>query len=70
MIEMQKEMGQEKSEMKKEMGREMSEMQQKVQDISMTASHAVISNLTSASGRSTEQGLQDVTTRLIGTIFF
>ena len=64
---MQKEMGMEMSEMQKEMGREMNEMQQKIRDISTTASHANISNMTSASGRSTEEGLQYMTTHLTGT---
>ena len=65
--EMQKGMREEMSEMQKGMREEMSEMLQKVQDISTTASHAVISNLTSASGRSTEEGLQDVITHLTDT---
>ena len=55
-----------------EMQKEMSEMQLKVQDIATTASYAVISNLATASGRSTEEGLHDVTTQLTdtGTILF
>ena len=78
MCEMQKKMGREISKMQEmrretsEMQKEMSEMQQKVQDISTTALHAVMSNLSSASGRSAEEGLQDVTTHLTdtGTIVF
>ena len=73
MSKMQKEVGREMIEMQKEMREEMSEMLQKDQDISTTASHAVISNLTSASGRSTEERLQDVTTHLTDTgtnVFF
>ena len=65
--ELQKEMGRDVTEMQKEMREEMSDMQQKVQDISTTASHAVISNLTSVSGRSTEEDLQDVTTHITDT---
>ena len=74
MSEMQKEMGREMSEMQKEMGREMSEMQMemcemqhKFHDISPTVSHAVIGNLASALGPSTEDDLQDVTTHLTHT---
>ena len=55
-----------------EMQKEMSEMQLKVQDTATTASYAVISNLATTSGRSTEEGLHDVTTQLTdtGTILF
>ena len=74
MNEMKKEMGREMSELQKVIGREMSmvqkemsEMQQKVLDNSTTTSHAVISKLTSASGRSTEEDLKDVTTHLTDT---
>ena len=68
--EMRRENGALRLEMRQEIceiHKEMSEMQHRFQDISTTASRAVICNLAYASGRSTEEDLKDVTTHLTDT---
>ena len=75
MQEMRRDNGALRLEMRQEileMQKEMNKMQQKVLDISTTASHAVICTLTSGSGRSIKEDLQDVTTHVtdIGKLNF